>query len=426
MINFFRKIRQKLLAENRFTKYLLYGIGEIVLVVIGILIALQINNWNEERIQTRELDGLMKSISSAIQSDVTYLKTIRKGRETIGLHADSIFKTYIDKQITSLDFADYSYLANTFDDLMSTIYFQPNTSSFEALKNSIYLSKLHGTDIELLLHTYYSSANRIQKQEEDYNQMLKVDYRNWSNEFRNNGSDLFKAPWNYSESKEKLNRFLAILNAESTTTLIAKGFEEMNMTDLYDLQILLGEKYIEMVDKNRLNFSEQAKISFSSIIGTYEDVDVLNILVNGKVPPNFGFIYASSGDEYYPGITFEDDYAILTYPENTFEWGSPFFTIEGLNGRVTELDFSKYKNVILEMKGENGGEEFALMMKDKYDLPDGKESRVAITLTKTWKTYQVPIDQFKTADMTIIETPLGFVFLGDEGKTIHVRSIQYN
>ena len=45
MIQFFRRIRQKLLEENRFVKYLLYALGEIVLVVIGILIALQINNW---------------------------------------------------------------------------------------------------------------------------------------------------------------------------------------------------------------------------------------------------------------------------------------------------------------------------------------------------------------------------------------------
>ena len=49
MIKFFRKIRQKLLSENKFSKYLIYAIGEIVLVVIGILIALQINNKNDER-----------------------------------------------------------------------------------------------------------------------------------------------------------------------------------------------------------------------------------------------------------------------------------------------------------------------------------------------------------------------------------------
>ena len=48
MIKFFSKIRQRLLTENKFSKYLLYAVGEIVLVVIGILIALSINNWNED------------------------------------------------------------------------------------------------------------------------------------------------------------------------------------------------------------------------------------------------------------------------------------------------------------------------------------------------------------------------------------------
>lgn len=47
MIKFFRIIRQQMLTENKFSKYLLYALGEIILVVIGILIALQINNRNE-------------------------------------------------------------------------------------------------------------------------------------------------------------------------------------------------------------------------------------------------------------------------------------------------------------------------------------------------------------------------------------------
>ena len=49
MLKFFRKIRKNLINQNRFSKYLIYAIGEIILVVIGILIALSINNWNEGR-----------------------------------------------------------------------------------------------------------------------------------------------------------------------------------------------------------------------------------------------------------------------------------------------------------------------------------------------------------------------------------------
>ena len=317
-------------------------------------------------------------------------------------------------------------MSNTFSELTNVVYYQPNTSAFESLKNSIYLSKLQGTDIELLLHTFYSSAERLQKQEEDYNRLLKSDYQTWSNKFRNKGSDLFMSPWDYMTTDQLQEKFLEILNTENTTALLAKSFEEENMAGLYETQIRLGEKYIEMVDKQEVNFKEQTKIDFSSVIYSYAEIDVLNLLVNGRLPLGFGLIFAQSSNDYYAGVKIKDDYKILIYPENSFDWGSPYFTIEALNGRVTEMDFTKYKNVILEMKGENGGEEFALMMKDKYDLPDGKESRVNITVTKTWKTYEVPIDQFETADKKIIVTPLGFVFLGSKGRTIHVRSIQFN
>ena len=49
MIKYFRKIRQQLLTQNRFSKYLLYAVGEILLVMVGILLALQVNNWNEDK-----------------------------------------------------------------------------------------------------------------------------------------------------------------------------------------------------------------------------------------------------------------------------------------------------------------------------------------------------------------------------------------
>ena len=51
MIKFFRQFRQRMIKENRISKYLLYAIGEIVLVMIGILLALQVNTWNEARKQ---------------------------------------------------------------------------------------------------------------------------------------------------------------------------------------------------------------------------------------------------------------------------------------------------------------------------------------------------------------------------------------
>ena len=76
MIKFFRKIRQKMLTENKFSKYLIYAIGEIILVVIGILIALSINNWNENRKTQKEELALYTRIVNDLKVDKENLETI--------------------------------------------------------------------------------------------------------------------------------------------------------------------------------------------------------------------------------------------------------------------------------------------------------------------------------------------------------------
>ena len=61
MLTFFRRIRKGLLGTGATSKYLLYAVGEIALVVVGILIALQINNWNQERLNRLEEQQLRSS-----------------------------------------------------------------------------------------------------------------------------------------------------------------------------------------------------------------------------------------------------------------------------------------------------------------------------------------------------------------------------
>ena len=76
MIKFFRRIRQRLVVENRFSKYLLYAIGEIVLVVIGILIALQINTWNESRKQATTETEFITSLQNDLHQDKAFIQLI--------------------------------------------------------------------------------------------------------------------------------------------------------------------------------------------------------------------------------------------------------------------------------------------------------------------------------------------------------------
>jgi hypothetical protein len=70
MIKFFRRVRHKLLSEKKISKYLLYAFGEIFLVVIGILIALQINNWNQNKVKTKKEIFHLENILSSLKDDL--------------------------------------------------------------------------------------------------------------------------------------------------------------------------------------------------------------------------------------------------------------------------------------------------------------------------------------------------------------------
>ena len=78
MIKFFRKIRQNQIMENKTAKYFKYAIGEIVLVVIGILIALSINNWSESKKQQNEFNNILNTIQQDLERDTLVAGAIIK------------------------------------------------------------------------------------------------------------------------------------------------------------------------------------------------------------------------------------------------------------------------------------------------------------------------------------------------------------
>ncbi|MFN1835231.1 hypothetical protein AB2B38_008215 [Balneola sp. MJW-20] len=77
MITLFRRIREKLIASGSVTKYLLYAVGEILLVVVGILIALQVNNWNEERQFRVDAESQLRSLRETLVDEQDLLLSVR-------------------------------------------------------------------------------------------------------------------------------------------------------------------------------------------------------------------------------------------------------------------------------------------------------------------------------------------------------------
>lgn len=83
MIKFLRKIRRKTLVENKVGRYLTYAVGEIILVVIGILIALSINNWNQRQQQKKVLDNIYATIKADLQQDIRNIDNIVRSSELV-------------------------------------------------------------------------------------------------------------------------------------------------------------------------------------------------------------------------------------------------------------------------------------------------------------------------------------------------------
>jgi hypothetical protein len=167
MMKFFRKIREKLLSKSKFSKYLIYAIGEIILVVIGILIALQINNWNQNRKDDRILKEYLEKIKVHTLEDLRKLDTITKYRTQLAELCKKARVRILDKTEDE-DLLLFMSCGLTFADS----YFKPNSGGYEALKSSEYFGKINNTSLDSLLTSYHSIVEEISENERSYNEYV--------------------------------------------------------------------------------------------------------------------------------------------------------------------------------------------------------------------------------------------------------------
>ena len=132
MIPFFRKIRYRLAKDNQFLKYSRYAIGEIVLVVIGILIALAINNWNEEGNDNINKKLFKQALLEDLQKDTTHInQNIKIAEHHIKVYGDRIIK--FEKPDVTLDTIIKLY---TMSSIPQMGIMPPNKTTFESLMST--------------------------------------------------------------------------------------------------------------------------------------------------------------------------------------------------------------------------------------------------------------------------------------------------
>lgn len=98
------------MADPKNARYILYAAGELLLVIVGILIALQINNWNEQRIEQREIRGHALSLSTALERDMEMLLPVEMQIRASIRQAEELASYLRDRTIDEIDNADLFFL----------------------------------------------------------------------------------------------------------------------------------------------------------------------------------------------------------------------------------------------------------------------------------------------------------------------------
>ena len=264
--------------------YFKYAIGEILLVVVGILIAVQIDNWNEEKNERRILDDILQSIANGVQTDIRELNLLSTARTNIVKKVETLrYDEKFDTKST-INIEEASFVNFAFTNILNTIHLNTNITAYESFKNSIYFGKIQGTDLALLLETYYKSAAKIREREDQYNLSVEKLSQEWFAHYKNNEANLFLTPWNAGDFAIVGSRFLEIAKDPRTHAIWESGLGEGAILKAYEEQILMGKKLVEMIRNSETTFDQQTILEFSGILFTFGDAEIVSLLIDGEVP----------------------------------------------------------------------------------------------------------------------------------------------
>lgn len=169
MARIFNTIRQRLLAQNRFTRYLIYAIGEIILVVIGILIALQLNTWKSEHADAQQVQFYLVDLREDLTQDKIELE---------GMIAGNIQRiAAIQKIFEHISAGSGSEALKELKDLHLLLYsesfYVPNLRTIDQVRSTGHGVLIKNTELRKKLFAYYARCERVERNGEVSVQMYQ-------------------------------------------------------------------------------------------------------------------------------------------------------------------------------------------------------------------------------------------------------------
>lgn len=238
-----------MLSENNFSKYLLYAIGEIILVVIGILIALQINNWNEGKKLADSIDKHLFILEQNLVQDQVQLHQSIEEMTNQFNYADSVLLQI--QTIIPIDKNLKKYLGK----LMLEHRFKPNKNAIEIIIQSNELPYFEAT-LQTAIQDYYALAEYTAERENIANTQIQTKYENYINE---NYPEFFQKDSEWQFVKEVLkndprstteidkNQFLN--DGQLATLLASRYYQSAQLKGFYSQLLENGQTIINLIKK---------------------------------------------------------------------------------------------------------------------------------------------------------------------------------
>ena len=248
MINFLRKKRKILANDNKALKYARYAIGEIVLVVIGILIALSINNWNENRKNKIIENTYIENIKTDLIINLVSLeKFIAKREETV--KSVGVILEFFNEQ-RPLDINEFNFYCLT---VMDWNPFEQHDNTYQELLNSGKLSILTNKTIKDSLQNMQTSFKSIQfiesEMEEDYERYLYEPFFSTIDlETSLKGYNQIQTIKKDIPKLDSLNVQLLMKNKTFKNGFVLADFNSKNLIEKYSNIRIRTKKLIELID----------------------------------------------------------------------------------------------------------------------------------------------------------------------------------
>jgi len=170
MLKFFRTIRKKLIEQDNVRKYLLYAIGEILLVVIGILIALQVNNWNEKRVQNNKEYDYLQEIRENLVADTVQINQVFEFNsaktDTVTNLTEVLISETDPVKITG-------YIQSNMFILVEFEIFSPTNVAFSNMVNAESISIIRNRELREALSLHYSDDDIYRGTQERVRQLTR-------------------------------------------------------------------------------------------------------------------------------------------------------------------------------------------------------------------------------------------------------------